>query len=220
MHLRISRRVNLGSGITSYFIIVCYATTRLFPMQGKNLKPLPEQNYYIRSFPAAHRPKRLCHKAVDHGRTLEVIPAGRREQNHVETRLNSWKPMRYLFATLALLLLLTGYAPGQAPAPLPAFEAVDVHISARGGTPSGRFSLPSGRMEFYGTSILMFIRIAYNLPNAERREVAGIGTLRYRRDGREHRFDRRHPANGSSRADRSFQSGCSPGGPGRAGICD
>ncbi len=66
--------------------------------------------------------------------------------------------MRHLF----LLVVVAGIMPGQT---LPAFEAVDVHVSAPGGSPSGRFSLPDGRMEFYATSVLTFMRIAYNLPN-------------------------------------------------------
>jgi uncharacterized protein (TIGR03435 family) len=83
--------------------------------------------------------------------------------------------MKRSFAALTLLPLLIRLAAGQsssavnlntaagAPA-LPSFEAVDVHASAPGVTPSGRFSLPEGRFEFYGTTIQMFIRLAWNVP--------------------------------------------------------
>ena len=78
--------------------------------------------------------------------------------------------MRLLSAVVGPFFVLASLALCQpTPAPpasstLPALEAVDVHVSAPGVSPSGRFSLPGGRFEFYATTIQMFVRIAWNVP--------------------------------------------------------
>ena len=65
---------------------------------------------------------------------------------------------------LILFFLLTRLVPGQSTpnSPAPAFEAADVHVSAPGMEPSGRF-LPDGRVEFNATTIFALIKFAWNI---------------------------------------------------------
>jgi uncharacterized protein (TIGR03435 family) len=58
-------------------------------------------------------------------------------------------------------ILLSVYLPGQPPAPSPAFEAADVHVTEPGSESRGRSYQPGGRFEWHGGTMLDMICMAW-----------------------------------------------------------